>query len=227
MSNLFRPGNEKTGSSIHSFNLPRVETCPGATELCLKGCYTKKFNRFPQVAPLCRESYEASAGKNFVERAVQEIEDQKISIMRIHVSGDFYSADYVRKWRRIVSATPSVTYYSYTRSWRCQELIRHLESLRRLPNMQLWWSTDREAGQPPEGRVAYMSTDDEDRPEFGVNLVFRVNRRTLRKTIRGVRVCPKEACNKGHPEYPRDMTCGTCRICFRDALKQAAARSGD
>ena len=223
---LLFPGNSKTGSQIALFNLPRVDTCPGATELCIKHCYVKRSNRFPTVSPTHQERYRASLEDDFVDRMVGDIVKSGKDVIRIHTAGDFYSEKYIADWVKIARRTPGVAYYAYTRSWRCKKLVRHLNRLRRLPNVQLWWSSDKETGSPPEGMVAYMSVDDNDIPQFDATLVFRVRRSTVRKKIGGINVCPLES---GRPELKkRGLTCAKCRICFSNALvgvqeKQAAS----
>lgn len=218
---LLKTGNTKTGKDILLFNLPRESTCPGSTALCRQACLARRFKRFPQLDKLYAQALEASKSTTFVPDMFRELRERRPVIVRIHVSGDFYNRSYIRKWEKIIRATPGTAFFAYTRSWREPSLLAGLERLRRLPNMQLWWSTDHEAGRPPEGHVAYMSVNDEDRPEFDVNLVFRVNRRVHRRSIGGRRVCPKEACQANHPAYPRGLTCTTCGICFRSAAAQA------
>ena len=213
---LLFPGNSRTGPQIALFNLPRVDTCPGATALCVKHCYVKRTNRFPQVEPAHQARYEASLKDDFAQRMVEDIVRSRKKILLVHTSGDFYGEKYIADWINIVEQTPETAYYAYTRSWRHPRLMRQLDRLRRLPNMQLWWLSDRETGSPPEGVVAYMSVDDSDIPEFGASLVFRVKRDTVRTSIGGVNVCPLES---GKPEsMERRITCDGCRMCFSNVL---------
>lgn len=213
---LLFPGNTKTGPQIALFNLPRVDTCPGATALCVKHCYIKRTNRFPQVRPSHQLRYEASLKDDFVQKMVADIVKCRKKILRVHTSGDFYGEKYIADWVDIVKQTPETAYYAYTRSWRVPRLMRQLDRLRRLPNMQLWWSSDSETGAPPEGVVAYMSVDDSDIPEFGASLVFRVKRDTMRTMVGGVNVCPLES---GQPKLKENgLTCAKCRLCFSNAL---------
>jgi hypothetical protein len=39
-------------------------------------------------------------------------------VVRIHDSGDFYSPEYVEKWRRIIAMFPDVLFYCYSKSHR-------------------------------------------------------------------------------------------------------------
>ena len=115
---LLFPGNSKTGTPIALFNLPRVLTCPGATDVCQKHCYAQKSSkRFPGAEPSHQRRYKASKRSDFVEVMVADIIQSKTKFVRIHGSGDFYSAAYIAKWVDIIQKTPYVVYYAYTRSW--------------------------------------------------------------------------------------------------------------
>jgi hypothetical protein len=220
---LLFPGNEKTGPQIALFNLPRVSTCPGASAPCIKHCYIKRTNRFPQVVPSHEKRYEASLLETFAEEMLVDIRRSKKRMIRIHTSGDFYSQQYITDWENIITQTPDVAYYAYTRSWRTPELLRQLDRLRRLPNMQLWWSADRETGPPPEGFVTYMSEDDSDIPQFDTSLIFRVKQDTVRLTLGGVNVCPLES---GRPVLKENgLTCAKCRVCFSNVLSLMAYKA--
>ena len=212
---LLFPGNSKTGAPIALFDLPRVLTCPGATDVCQKSCYVQSSRRFPGVDKPLHERNYVSRRPGFIKRMVADIIRSKMKVVMIHGSGDFYNAHYVAKWVDIIQKTPDVVYYAYTRSWRCPEQMQQLYRLRRLPNMQLWWLSDRETGSPSRGLVAYLSTDDEDAPDFDASLIFRVKHDTEKLEIGGVSVCPLE---NGRPEIEAGgMTCAKCRICFSRA----------
>ena len=71
--------------------------------------------------------------------------------VRIHSSGDFYSAEYVEWWRGIIEALPEVRFWAYSRSWVDSSLLSHLEVLRALPNLQLFASWDDTMSPAPEG----------------------------------------------------------------------------
>jgi hypothetical protein len=132
-------------------------------------------------------------------------------VVRLHVGGDFYSADYVRKWVQIVRRCPDVVFYAYSRSWRKPLIARDLRRLSREPNMFLWLSADHDTGRPPRwrsARIAWMATSDDDLPPYSVDLVFRVQRSTEMLEMAGRPVCPHE-----NGVLPKP-TCSTCRICF-------------
>jgi hypothetical protein len=39
-------------------------------------------------------------------------------VIRLHDSGDFYSPEYVEKWRRIIAMFPDILFYAYSKSHR-------------------------------------------------------------------------------------------------------------
>ena len=145
-------GNAKVGE-VFTFSLPSHATCPGASPWCLKHCYAYRYER---LRPSCLRAYQrnlvlAQRTNEFV-RVMTGVVPRILLCMRIHVSGDFHSAEYVDGWCRI--------FWSYTRSWIVSELSRPLERLRALPNVVLFASTDPTMPLPPEGwRVAFVDTD--------------------------------------------------------------------
>lgn len=53
----------------------------------------------------------------FVAEIIREIRKHKIQFVRIHVTGDFFSADYVKAWNTIVKACPDVQFWTYTKTY--------------------------------------------------------------------------------------------------------------
>lgn len=215
MKRLLVPGNAKLGH-VPSFSIPAGKTCPGKTEICTKHCYAmKNFFKMSSVQQAHRKRLAATKRKNFVERVIEEIGQLELELLRIHVAGDFYDAPYVRKWIKIVQACPDTQFYAYTRSWRKTNMLAALKELASLPNMQLWWSVDKDShaenGRPPRVRgvnVAYMQADYDEKVPSYVNLVFRVKRHGVQKFINGKIVCPVEQ------GTDNDITCEKCRMCF-------------
>lgn len=154
-------GNVKIGPGVYTFSLPSWRSCPGMSEWCKNHCYA---HRYEKERDACRKAYE----DNFVRvRGPPEFADPMIRVLpkdmkyfRIHVSGDFFSRDYIRGWVRICQAFPDTKFWGYTRSWKIPLLERELRILRDLPNVQLIASVDETMPLPPEGwRVAFITTD--------------------------------------------------------------------
>jgi hypothetical protein len=80
--------------------------------------------------------------------------------VRIHVSGDFWSTEYIDAWTQICAAFPQTQFWAYTRSWAVAALLNALERLRALGNAHLFASTDPTMPLPPKGwRVAFIEGD--------------------------------------------------------------------
>src|SRR5436190_1739807 len=109
--------NEKLGTSILGFSLPNVTTCPGATEICKRVCYVNRYTkRFAGID--YRPQLRSTKRPTFFRNMVALVRSSDKETIRIHVSGDFYSAPYIRAWIKIIKAFPQKRFFGYTRSWR-------------------------------------------------------------------------------------------------------------
>jgi hypothetical protein len=208
-------GNVKLGKQIWCFSIPAGPTCPGKSELCGSLCYAQKgFFVMPSVKRSQQRNWEASQLGDFVEHMTEEIRKRKCRVIRIHVAGDYYSAEYVRKWHQIVKACPDVIFFTYTRSWRVPEIDKELRNYVKLRNLRMWYSVDQETGYPKRVskrvRLAYMSVALHDVPAHKSDLVFRDygGRAVVQKRMNGVLVCPPE-------NGATDVTCEKCGVCWR------------
>lgn len=154
------PGNAKLGRSVtlaaFSTTPGPDASCPGASDWCKAACYAVNLDRlWPNVAARWAENLVA------VQLGKMPIIGHRVKYFRIHVSGDFYSAQYVRQWIRLVRQHPDVLFWGYTRSWRVKRMLPALEDLRGEPNVQLFASTDGSITEPtPAGwRVAFIEDD--------------------------------------------------------------------
>lgn len=212
---MLRLGNSKLGQLIHHWSIPSVvpSICVGATDLCRKLCYAGRahYNRRNVKEALLR-NYKESQEDNFVSLIRRRIDELFVRVLRIHASGDFYSGVYVDKWIEIARSKPGVMFYAYTRSWRHALILERLIELAKLPNVWLWFSCDRESGPPPEVsqvRRAFLMVDDDDIPQFAVDLIFRDQHKdTLLKWVGPALVCPAE-------NGVTSVTCSQCQLCFR------------
>src|ERR1017187_7245544 len=128
---LLGRGNRKLGTQILTFSLPAVSTCPGKSEMCESVCYATRGHMGMAIRPFTKR-LKASKKGSFHLRMIDEISRRKPRTVRIHVSGDFYSAGYVRKWAAIAAACPDTHFYAYTRSWRVPEIRQALNKFSRL-----------------------------------------------------------------------------------------------
>jgi len=210
---MLRPGNTKLGLLVHQWSIPSGlrHICVGASSLCLLLCYAMRQH-------YCRDNVKAAHARNYKESLRKDfvalmggwIRSVFARIVRVHASGEFYNAEYVRKWISIANRNPKITFYAYTRSWRDPDIYEALKDLAKVPNFVLWWSCDRETGAPPRikgVRRAYLMLNDEDVPKFAVDLVFREKTKTVMKWVNGALVCPPE-------NGVTNTTCSRCQMCF-------------
>ena len=190
MNITISPGNTKLGR-VHNISLPPGETCPGQTGRCAAVCYASKYMK---VFTSAARAYEQNLAAVILEDGwdvpiLRKLSKSQPRFFRIHVAGDFFSPSYIQRWAIIARMFPKTQFLAYTRSWRVPRLRRELESLRQLPNFQLFASCDAEAHNAPKAwRKAHMG-----QPAY----------QTEGKTI----LCPGYG--------PAEPQCDACGLCFR------------
>lgn len=210
---LLQLGNSKLGRAIHVWSIPALDTCPGSTEVCRNLCYALRHRfRFDSVKRRLDWNLRQSHQADFVERMSAEIRSGGVLVLRLHVAGDFYDAEYTRKWIAIVKRSPRVRFFGYTRSWRVASIVPALEELADCGSMRLWYSADAESGipetVPPTVRITYLQ-DSSQPPPAGADLVFRPPR------LRTLPVSPLVCEHETPAGNQSGVTCGSCTRCFR------------
>lgn len=228
LSEMFGLGNEKLGKAL-TFSLPAIDTCPGRSHLCEAACYaTQGHYNGPVVQNRLDYNLALSKHKSFVKLAVDflaEATKKKPRLFRIHPAGDFYNPIYAAKWLTIMEKSPDVRFWFYTRSWRVPAILPTIVKMSKLPNVQGWFSIDKETGYPkkiPDGiHTAYMQVDGDDFLDKEPDLYFRDYplRKDVQKFIHGVIVCPPE-------NGVTHTQCDKCRICIRKAPPPHIAYDG-
>jgi hypothetical protein len=179
-------------------------TCPGATPECLEICYAAR--PVAENGPVF-EMWQ----RNTVTDEVPPIPEDA-TMLRLHVSGDFDSAEYILNWVRRLEDRPDVTCWVYTKSWRVSDLLPYLEDLRALPNVQMFASMDKSNTRlPPKGwRRAWIDGD----PRAGRPLLMRAHGKDVVSkhnliTFDGTPtyICPEET--------KRRENCEQCGYCLR------------
>lgn len=214
---LLTQGNTKLGEGPHVWSLPAVSTCPGMSEGC-SHCYARQHRyRFPAVVERLKWNLRQARRPDFPSRMTREIRRKGCLAVRVHASGDFFSADYASAWEEVFAACPRVRFWAYTRSYRVPAVWDVMRGWGRFKNLRLWLSADRSTGLPPDVpsgvRVAWLQTDEgEDIPP--VDLVFRIRRLRTQPTRVGLRVLPVCA-NETGTGRSDEVTCGSCQRCLR------------
>jgi len=112
-------GNTKLkADGIWSFNLIPVIHCPMAGA-CKSYCYATVGQQAFRSGVLRRaRAFLATMQADFVERMVAEVEravKRGLRAVRVHDSGDFYSAEYMLAWFEVARRLPHVKFYAYTK----------------------------------------------------------------------------------------------------------------
>jgi hypothetical protein len=162
-----------------------------------------------------RRNLELAQREDFADLMIAEIKVRDARRVRVHVSGDFFSAAYTQQWVKIARASPQTVFLAYTRSWRDAAVWPVLRRWSRLRNARLWLSWDRDMAVPPKGRTwrrCFLSTAGEDPARGTPDLVFRDRRDPLLKfTANGALVCPYEQ----GTAVSTQLTCERCQLCLR------------
>jgi hypothetical protein len=208
---LLARGNGKLGEAIHHWSLSAVSTCPGSTSVCRQVCYARSGRyRLASVKEKLEWNDRQSLRDDFADLMVREVRRKGCLVIRIHASGDFYDAEYARKWLDVMRRSPKPRYYFYTRSYAVPAIAEVLEEMARLDCCRAWYSCDAERrpeSVPEAVRLAYLQADADESAE-GMNLVFRVRR--LRRRIALPLTCPHET-----PQGEKSqVNCGSCRRCY-------------
>lgn len=216
-------GNRKLGPHlIWGFSLPSGAqfSCPGASATCGTHCYARRFERYrPAAAERYQRNFTLSRRRDFARRVRAFLIAHAVRVVRVHVGGDFDSAEYAEKWRHVIARSRRTRFYFYTRSWQVPAIKAVIDRIAALPNCRAWYSCDADTGVPadvPAGvRVAWLQTAPADLPPSPVHLVFRV--RSLRSSpspVGGSFVCPAEDGVRRTPA----VTCERCGYCWRPDL---------
>lgn len=197
-------GNLKIGRGVYTYSrlAGRDWTCPGSSEECEAVCYAKR------IKGVVRDTYEVNSMNDDVPPIPEDCR-----LLRLHISGDFDTKDYILNWYRRIVERPDITVWAYTRSWRVPELLPALELMRALPHVQLIASMDKSTPElPPKGwRRAWIDGD----ARAGTPMQLRAHHRDSERirtrnfeTLDGTMtfICPEET------KHKRD--CESCRYCF-------------
>ena len=129
-------GNAKLKNDIATFSLPAGWTCP-----CAKDCLSKadrnkgtitdgkhtQFRCFAAMAESAYSNVRTARWKNFealkavkteagmTDLIAKQLPVDKVTKVRIHVSGDFFSEAYFKAWMNVAKLFPSIIFYGYTK----------------------------------------------------------------------------------------------------------------
>jgi len=127
MRKLLIAGNLTMPSSVGIFNIPPLLTC-NPSSWCKENCYALK-GRFlwSNVKEAAKWRYKQSLKKNFASRMIDEIARRKsIQYVRIHITGDFYSKEYIDKWAYIAAGFPHIIFRTNTKRINFLKYMKHI-----------------------------------------------------------------------------------------------------
>jgi ferredoxin len=110
----------KGNSKLHNiliFDLPSVKTCLNCDD-CKDKCYAKKAEvQYADTEIYRQTNYHLFLNKPELlkQLIVEQLTNTKMSVVRIHSSGDFFSQSYIDFWNDIIAMFPSIQFYVYTK----------------------------------------------------------------------------------------------------------------
>lgn len=114
--------SKKHNAKIWAFDIPNYKsktgkiTCPFA-DTCIEICYADKGTYlFPVVQNKYEANFAESKKTGFLDKMQNELNSHKITHIRIHGSGDFYSPKYLNNWILLAINNPNIIFYCYTKS---------------------------------------------------------------------------------------------------------------
>lgn len=168
-----------------------VDAVAGSCPCHCKGCYCDagRYNFDGVRAGNVRKLIIARLYTDFMTRAIKaQIEADGITQVRIHAAGDFFSPEYVAAWVDVITATPGVTYWTYTKYAPALEAFAPLRNASIVPSLT------------PEG------------VNFGTCAEVIEMRDALMKRGYRVHVC---ACGTAHEKHCSECSTG-CKAVGRD-----------
>jgi hypothetical protein len=132
----FQKGDAKLGKNIHTFSLPAGHSCPFAYECAAYAdeetgkIEDGKFQRFrcfaasdealrPTVRKARWHNYRAllaARTKVGMYNLIMYSFPKKATLVRVHVSGDFFNQDYFDAWMDVADYFKHIKFYAYTKS---------------------------------------------------------------------------------------------------------------
>jgi hypothetical protein len=131
----FGRGNAKLSGEIYTFSLPAGYACPGAFRCMAKAdrqtgklqdgpsqtfrCFAAGDEaRYPNLRKLRWHNFDLLKGKTREGMATLILDSlpEDAKLVRLHVSGDFFSDTYFLAWMDVAKAKPETLFYTYTKS---------------------------------------------------------------------------------------------------------------
>lgn len=141
----FSKGNAKLGKHTLIFSLPAGRTCPGAlhckafaviddngkrkiqdtkdtqfrcfaasSEVQYDAVYYSRAENLQRIVSALSHSVDLCV--HLLEKSIAEHRTKNTQLVRIHESGDFFSAEYLQAWIKVAERNPDLKFYCYSKS---------------------------------------------------------------------------------------------------------------
>ena len=145
------------------------KTCPNAAA-CITGCYaTQGAYLFSNVAKIFEKRLTLALSAEFITTIDAELKRRKVGRLRIHDSGDFFSAEYLNRSIEVMRRNPDVQFYAYTKMF---TLLKSFQLAGRIPG---------------NFTVIYSFGGTEDKPlistETGIHASLQLKRKRFRQDM--------------------------------------------
>ena len=205
-----------------TWSLPSRTTCPYATETCKKRCFARKNESFQSVRDSRNRNLVETYKNTFVEDMIKHFEyhlqrpkaQDKLIIVRIHTSGDFYNMEYFKKWVDIAehfSDNPKILFQAYTKSMPI------------IMDYMNWYQNEYDCRYGTEDYEFFMQTINihfvwsiwHDTPEEYTELAYLMDMQTFT-------ALPKEEIDDAVKEgaFLCEGDCGNCKECYTGKSKE-------
>jgi hypothetical protein len=138
---------EKLGKKVYTFSLPAGYTCPGASKCltkfdrttgkivdgsnqefrCFAASMEAVFTGFRDNNSSNLELLKEAGNRENMRDLILASLPAKAQVVRVHVSGDLFSEEYLLAWIDVAIARPEVSFYAYSKSLRF--LVNHLSEI--------------------------------------------------------------------------------------------------
>jgi len=113
---LLSNGNNKLVKDILCWSITPVKSCPNC-RLCKDTCYAvRPYERWPNVRKAWDRNFSLAKQGRHVNPIVNQLMNTRAEVVRIHVSGDFFSQKYIDSWVNISRLFPQIKFYSYSKT---------------------------------------------------------------------------------------------------------------
>jgi len=116
---LLKKGNQKLDKSILCWSITPVASCLNCAQ-CMKRCYALfPYRMYPKTKLSWDNNFTLAKTGEFKQHIIDQLSSaKKCKAVRIHVAGDFFTAEYILQWCDIVQQFPALHFYGYSKHFK-------------------------------------------------------------------------------------------------------------